>query len=112
IGELTADGTERVIDAAGKVLAPGFIDIHNHSDDLLPELPLAESQVSQGITTIVVGADGGSPSPLGEWLEARRQQPSVVNVALLVGHGTVREQVMGDDYERAATPEEVERMAA
>lgn len=112
IGELTADGTERVVDAAGKVLAPGFIDIHNHSDDLLPERPLAESQVSQGITTIVVGADGGSPWPLGEWLEARRQQPSAVNVALLVGHGTVREQVMGEDYERAATPEEVERMAA
>lgn len=112
IGDLEADGQERVIDAAGRVLAPGFIDMHNHSDDMLPDRPLAESQVSQGITTIVVGADGGSPWPIGSWLDARRQQPAAVNVVLLAGHGTIRHQVMDEDYERPATAEEVERMVA
>ncbi len=112
IGELSADGAEEVIDAAGRVLAPGFIDIHNHSGGLLAEHPLAESQVAQGITTLILGADGSSPWPIGAWLDARRQQPSAVNLALLVGHETVREQVMGEDYRRPANPGEVERMAA
>ena len=53
-----------VIDAKGLVLAPGFIDIHNHSTDGLETDPLAESQIAQGITTVVLGADGDSPWPI------------------------------------------------
>jgi N-acyl-D-amino-acid deacylase len=56
---------EQVIDAQGLVLAPGFIDIHNHSAEALDKDPLAETQISQGITTVILGPDGFSPWPIG-----------------------------------------------
>lgn len=59
-----------LVEANGLVLAPGFIDIHNHSTEGLQNRPLAESQI-QGITTIVLGADGESPWPVAPWLEER-----------------------------------------
>jgi N-acyl-D-amino-acid deacylase len=93
------------------VLAPGFIDIHNHSDQRLDKDPLAETQIAQGITTIILGPDGESPWPIAAWLDSRRKNPASLNLALLVGHATVREQVLGKDYRRAATPTENERMA-
>jgi len=67
--------------------------------------------VSQGITTLVIGADGESPYPVREYLDTRRAAPAAVNVMALVGHATVRSRVMGEDYKRAATPAEVGRMA-
>ncbi len=77
-----------------------------------PSEPAAASQVAQGITTLVVGPDGGSPWPIGEYLAERRRNPAAVNVATFVGHATVRRQVMGDDFKRAARPDEVAQMAA
>ena len=59
----------RVIDGRGLVVAPGFIDAHNHSERGFQTDPTAASQLSQGITTIVVGQDGGSPFPVGEFLD-------------------------------------------
>lgn len=105
-------GRDRTIDASGLVVAPGFIDIHNHSTEGLAEEPLAASQVSQGITTLVVGADGESPYPVARYLASRRAAPSAVNVMALVGHATVRSKVMGEDYKRPATSAETRRMAA
>src|SRR5437899_12632383 len=58
----------RVIDARGLIVAPGFIDTHNHSDRGFAEDPSAATQVSQGITTVAVGQDGGSAFPVGEFL--------------------------------------------
>ena len=101
-----------VVDGAGLVLAPGFIDVHNHSTDGLAADPAAATQVSQGITTVLVGPDGSSPRDIGAYLAERRAQPATVNVATLVGHATVRLQVMGDDHRRAARDDEVARMAA
>ncbi|MGH7949112.1 MAG: N-acyl-D-amino-acid deacylase family protein, partial [Candidatus Binataceae bacterium] len=72
--------------------------------------PFAETQISQGITTVILGPDGFSAWPVGAWLEQRRKNPASLNLALLVGHATVRAQVMGNDYKRAATPAEVKRM--
>lgn len=112
IGKLTAAAGERVVDGKGLVLAPGFIDVHNHSEDGLVADPLAQTQVSQGITTLVIGPDGGSPWPIGEYLQARRDAPAAVNVMTMVGHATLRELVMGKDFRRKATPEEIARMAA
>jgi N-acyl-D-amino-acid deacylase len=112
IGNVTPQRGDTVVDGKGFVVSPGFIDIHNHSSDGLANDPAAATQVSQGITTLVVGPDGGSPWPLGEYLAERRRQPSTVNVASFVGHATIRRTVMGDDYKRPARPDEVARMAA
>src|SRR2546423_9360461 len=64
--ELKVPADARVIDARGMVVAPGFIDAHNHSDRGFTSDPSAASQVSQGITTVVIGQDGGSAFPLAE----------------------------------------------
>jgi N-acyl-D-amino-acid deacylase len=103
---------EQVIDAQGLVLAPGFIDIHNHSAEGLDKDPLAETQISQGITTVVLGPDGFSPWPVGAWMDARRKAPVALNVATLFGHATVRSQVMGKDFRREASTEEIQKMVA
>jgi len=64
IGELQPEKDEPTLDAHGLVLAPGFIDIHNHSEDGWLKDPLAETQIAQGITTLIVGADGDSAWPI------------------------------------------------
>lgn len=112
VGNVTPEPTDRVFDATGLVLAPGVIDAHNHSTDGLDADPDAITQVSQGITTLVVGQDGSSPFPLRDYLAKRRASPSTVNVAVLVGHATLRRQVMGDDFRRPATPAEITRLEA
>jgi N-acyl-D-amino-acid deacylase len=111
IGELQPENGEQTMDAHGLVLAPGFIDIHNHSTDGLQQDPLAETQISQGITTLIVGADGDSPWPLITWVRLQQQKPAAVNVGVLAGHATIREQVLGKDFKRVSTPEEIQRMS-
>jgi N-acyl-D-amino-acid deacylase len=111
MGDFNPAAGEQVIDAKGLVLAPGFIDMHNHSDEGLETEPLATSQIAQGITTVILGPDGSSPWPVEPWLEQRRRNPASVNLALLVGHATVRELVMKEDYKRIARPEEVAQMS-
>lgn len=122
------------IDLAGQALAPGFIDIHTHADRPLLDVPEAEHRVLQGITLEVGGQCGGSPGPLSESAAqaAREQywesygvevdlrelggffraleeiQPSV-NSASMVGHGTIRGLVVGNE-DRPATPHELARM--
>ena len=95
IGAFKARRGEQVIDARGLVLAPGFIDMHNHSTEGLDADPLAETQISQGITTIILGPDGDSPWPIGAWLDTRRKNPASLNVATLFGHATVRSKSHG-----------------
>ena len=112
MGELAARSGETVIDAHGLTLAPGFIDTHSHADDDLFEHPEALAVVSQGITTIIGGQDGGSPIPLARYLDSLQKSPGAVNVGMYVGHGTIRDSVMGEDFKRVATPAEVDRMKA
>lgn len=112
VGALTPRPGEPVIDGTGLVLAPGFIDTHNHSSSGLEVEPAAVSQVSQGITTVAVGPDGSSPWPVGEYLQRLRTRPPTVNVVTFAGHATIRREVIGYDYKRHATPGEVARMAA
>jgi N-acyl-D-amino-acid deacylase len=110
VGQLQPNPGERVVDAAGLVLAPGFIDIHNHSTEGLLSEPAAASQVSQGITTLAVGADGASPWPIRDYLRRLRENPAATNVVVFAGHATIRRQVMGEDYRREATDAELTRM--
>lgn len=109
-GQVRIPSGARVIDARGMVVSPGFIDAHNHSDRGFATDPSAASQVSQGITTVVIGQDGGSPFPVGEYLGRLDENPIALNVLTFVGHATVRSRVMGNDTNRRATPAEVERM--
>src|SRR5262245_55019699 len=110
VGELTARSGATVVDAHGLTLAPGFIDTHSHADDDLFKHPDALAVVSQGITTIIGGQDGGSPIPLARYLDSLQKSPGSVNVGMYVGHGSIRDSVMGEDFKRVATPAEVERM--
>ena len=110
IGNLRPRHGEEVIEARGLVLAPGFIDLHNHSSN--PDRDLdAVSQISQGITTILVGQDGSSGLPISDYLKHRRETPASLNMLTLVGHASVRSRVMQQDYKRAARPEEIKQMA-
>lgn len=97
-----------VIDAAGRTVAPGFIDLHAHLEPLL-QLPLAESALRQGVTLAVGGPDGGSPLPLAPYLDSVRTATVGINVAYLVGHNDVRRAVMGMS-DKAPTADELRRM--
>ncbi|MEZ4454950.1 MAG: amidohydrolase family protein [Gemmatimonadales bacterium] len=105
---IDATGAGRVIDAAGLVVAPGFIDLHTHLEPL-PEMPDAESHVRQGVTLALGGPDGGGPSPFGSYLARLDGAGLGMNVAFLTGHNTIRRRVMGT-ANRAPTPAELERM--
>src|SRR5947209_2692351 len=94
VGSLTPEPGDKIIDGRGKVLAPGFIDIHNHSETRLESEPQATSQIAQGITTLAVGPDGSSPWPIKDYLDRREQRPSSVNVLSFVGHATIRQLVL------------------
>ncbi len=112
VGAVTPNAGETVVDGTGLVLAPGFIDAHNHSTEGLEKEPAALTQVSQGITTLAVGQDGSSPWPLAGYVTRLRANPPAVNVVVLAGHATIRQQVMGADYKRTARPAENARMRA
>lgn len=110
VGNLSATRGEVTIDAGGLVLAPGFIDTHSHSDGDLREDSTALGAVSQGITTIIGGQDGGSVPDIASFLADVDSTPPPVNVASYVGHGSIRMRVMGEDYRRTATAAEVDSM--
>ncbi len=112
VGELQPEPGERIVDAAGLTLTPGFIDTHSHHDDGLFEDRAAMTAVSQGITTIIAGQDGSMSYPVKELFERMQQTPPAINVATYVGHGDIREDVMGADFRRHATAAEIERMRA
>ena len=124
LGDLTGATADRVIDASGRYVSPGFIDIHSHADDGGSgrsgrsirndsiHRKSAPNVVSQGVTTIVVNQDGRSPWPVADQRATLERQGVGPNVMLMVGHGTVRERVMGYDYLRPSTAEETARMAA
>lgn len=124
---------KETVDARGLTVSPGFIDLHSHADFTIPSTPQAITQITQGVTTILTGNCGLSPFPLVEdgallamtdyfrpdldwsWRDAagfaetlRRAEPAV-NVALQVGHGSLRIAAMGDS-EREPTARELERM--
>lgn len=109
-GQIMIPEGARVIDARGLIVAPGFIDTHNHSDRGFDQDPSAVTQVSQGITTVAVGQDGGSALPVGEYLSKLDSNPVAVNVLTFVGHASLREKVMGVDTNRHATADEIEKM--
>lgn len=116
IGSGLARGAEE-IDARGLAVAPGFVDMHSHGDGSLADDPRAESVIRQGITTIITGQDGGSRATgasdrsFTAYFSELDQLGPAVNVASMVGLGTIRAAVIGDG-DRPATPDEIDRMRA
>lgn len=110
IGDLSDLAADTVYDATGLVLAPGFIDTHSHHDWALNKNRDALAVVSQGVTTIVVGQDGGSNTPLKEYFQVMTDSPASVNIASYTGHNTLRDIVMGKDFKRQATSKEIDSM--
>src|SRR3970282_180997 len=134
IGNLTDAEADLIIDANGLKVAPGFIDIHSHTDTDLILNPKAESKIRQGVTTEVTGQDGFSWGPLGgpeleitlnnfkeeygeelswrtidEFLDYFSSRKFSVNIPTMAGLGSIREFVVGLD-DRPAVSEEVKRM--
>src|SRR4051812_36406607 len=110
VGRVAAAEGERGIDARGQVVAPGFIDVHTHVENIY-EQPDAENFVRMGVTTLVTGNCGGSALDVGKFLGRASDTHVAVNLATLVGHNTVRRAVFGE-ANRVPTPEELEKMKA
>ncbi|MDO8540437.1 MAG: D-aminoacylase [Opitutaceae bacterium] len=93
----------------GRVVAPGFIDVHTHAEDVA-ELPAAENFIRMGVTTIVTGNCGGSKLDVAAFFAEIERTGVSLNVATLIGHNTVRGQVMGGSFRRPPTKEELAAM--
>ena len=111
VGDLNKRPNDIVIDGGGQILAPGFIDTHSHADTELFDQPDALAAVSQGITTVVIGQDGGSPLPLFDFRLKLLDSPVAMNVAAFSGHNTLRSHVLGENYQREATEPEIAVMS-
>ena len=109
IGKLKGnEGTEK-IDGRGKIISPGFIDLHTHLEPLM-EMPDATSHVMQGVTTALGGPDGGGPWPFGAYLDSLENYFHLgMNVAYLAGHNVIRKKVMGLEN-RDPSPAELQEM--
>ena len=107
-GTVAAAQGAAVIDAAGEVVAPGFIDVHTHADDLA-DRPEAVNFIRMGVTTIVAGNCGSSALDIATALERITQAGPSVNFATLIGHNTVRSAVMGR-AQRSPSPGELQKM--
>jgi N-acyl-D-amino-acid deacylase len=115
IGDAGRMSAARTIDATGMIVAPGFVDPHTHSDDDLAspdrERRFMANHLMQGVTTIVVGNDGGGPPELGQRFEAIRAGGAGANVAAFVGFGAVRRRILGE-VDRAPNAAELAAMRA
>ncbi|CAN5594466.1 D-aminoacylase [soil metagenome] len=137
VGDLAGHTADSVLDATGRIVAPGFIDSHTHDDQAVLSQPAMAFKVSQGVTTVIAGNCGISAAPLRAdmdlpmplslidtpaegrfttfraYLDALRATPSSVNVAAMIGHSTIRAVTMGDkDLDRVATDAEIAAMQA
>lgn len=108
IGDYSATNADHIIDAQGRSLTPGFIDMHVHLEPLL-DMPLAESHARQGVTFALGGPDGSSPWPFPSYLDSLDQTPLGIHVGYLIGHNSIRSEILGLD-DRKPTDEELAQM--
>lgn len=108
IGALNGSAVH-VLDAQGKVVAPGFIDVHTHSEKIA-SIPVAENFLRMGVTTIVTGNCGTSYTDVAAFFDDIRKAGMTLNVATLIGHGSVRQQGMGGQFIRAPSEPQLAEM--
>jgi N-acyl-D-amino-acid deacylase len=111
LGPFKPAGGETVLDVKGMIIAPGFVDVRSLSPSAIQKDAAAATLIMQGVTTAVLGSDGSGPYSVEDFMLPFDEKPPALNVAMLVGHGTVRRQILGADYKRAATPDEIARMS-
>ncbi len=108
VGQFSGSGRTE-IGAAGRIVVPGFIEVHTHSEKIL-DLPAAENFVRMGVTTIVNGNCRGSRLDVAEFFRELVEKHVTLNVAILIGHNTLRGQSMGGAFLRPPTTAELEKM--
>lgn len=111
IGNLSGKSADKTIDAANRVVTPGFIDVHTHVEGAVELNPMGANYLLDGVTTIVTGNCGGSRVDLKDWFTKIETIKLGLNMATLIGHNSVRREVMGT-ANRLATDEEIVKMQA
>lgn len=111
IGKLTNASANKVVDAKGIIVAPGFIDVHAHIENGVFQRPTADNYIYDGVTSVVTGNCGGSADDLKKFFWQMDSMKTSINIASLVGHNTVRRLAMGLDN-RLATADEQKKMEA
>lgn len=109
VGKLSQYQSANTIDAKQQVVAPGFIDVHGHIEGGIFTTPTADNYIYDGVTTVITGNCGGSATDLRRFFSRVDSTHTAINVASLVGHNTVREQIMKRDN-RLSTSDEQKRM--
>lgn len=102
-------GAKEEVNARGMIVAPGFIDVHSHAENITDQ-PLARNFLRMGVTTIVLGNCGSSKTDVGGFFKKIEKTGFSPNVATLIGQGSVRSQIMGGSFRRPPTEDEFERM--
>ena len=108
VGFVDPSRATQIIDAGNKIVAPGFIDVHTHVEDIYGN-PAAENFIRMGVTSVVTGNCGGSATDVAAFLGQIKEKPIAVNIATLIAHGSVRAKVLGLD-DRDPTAEEQQEM--
>lgn len=109
VGDLRTATAEKTINAKERYLTPGFIDVHTHIEGAIEKLPRSDNFLFDGVTSVITGNCGGSQLDLGKWFSTLDEIGLGINVGSLIGHNTVRSEVMGT-ANRLATPDEIAKM--
>ena len=110
VGDLSGVDADTVLDVEGKIVAPGFIDVHTHAENIV-ERPAAENFVRMGVTTLILGNCGSSERDIAGLFHRLENVGIGPNVATLIGHNSIRSQVMGGSFMRPPTDAEIAEMS-
>ena len=110
IGQIAPERAGRVIDARGKIVAPGFVDVHGHLEENLDDSTQAENYLQMGVTSVITGNCGSSKVPLGSWFGKLEKTGISINLGSLAGHNSIRKTGMKGNFDRQPTADELQRM--